>query len=173
MEIEEKIIFQKTRKKELDEAVRAGRRAQDIAVEIMNSLDEAKSWSTIDIIGGGIMPDMIKYDAIGNAKKMTDQLQLALQNFRTELADVTEEMHCDIYTEISSALCFADYFFDDLFTDWLVRSKINESRNKADQTCGQIQKILQNLNQIQQQTICIQQQLEKELEEAVAVSEAV
>ena len=67
MEIEEKIIFQKTRKKELDEAVRAGRRAQDIAVEIMNSLDEAKSWSTIDIIGGGIMPDMIKYDAIGNA----------------------------------------------------------------------------------------------------------
>ena len=173
MEIEEKIIFQKTRKKELDEAVRAGRRAQDIAVEIMNSLDEAKSWSTIDIIGGGIMPDMIKYDAIGNAKKMTDQLQFALQNFRTELADVTEEMHGDIYTEISSALCFADCFFDNLFTDWLVRSKINELRNKADQTCGQIQKILQNLNQIQQQTICIQRQLEKELEEAVAVSEAV
>ena len=81
-------------------------------------------------------------------------------------------MHGDIYTEISSALCFADYFFDNLFTDWLVRSKINELRNKADQTCGQIQKILQNLNQIQQQTICIQQ-LEKELEEAVAVSEAV
>ena len=60
MEIEEKIIFQKTREKELDEAVRAGRRAQDIAVEIMNSLDEAKSWSTIDIIGGGIMPDMMQ-----------------------------------------------------------------------------------------------------------------
>lgn len=69
MEIEEKIIFQKTREKELDEAVRAGRRAQDIAVEIMNSLDEAKSWSTIDTIGGGIMSDMIKYDAIGNAKR--------------------------------------------------------------------------------------------------------
>lgn len=68
---------------------------------------------------------------------------------------------------------FCRLFFDDLFTDWLVRSKINESRNKADQTCGQIQKILQNLNQIQQQTICIQRQLEKELEEAVAVSEAV
>lgn len=52
MEIEEKITFQKTRQKELDEAVCAGRRAQDIAVEIMNSLDEAKSWSTVDIIGG-------------------------------------------------------------------------------------------------------------------------
>lgn len=173
MGIEEKITFQKTRQKELDEAVRAGRRAQDIAVEIMNSLDEAKSWSTVDIIGGGIVADLIKYDAIGNAKKMTDQLQLALRNFRTELADVTEEMHGDIYTEISSALCFADYFFDNLFTDWLVRSKINESRNKVDQTCGQIQKILQNLNQIQEQNICIQRQLEKELEEAVAVSEAV
>ena len=173
MEIEEKITFQKTRQKELDEAVCAGRRAQDIAVEVMNSLDEAKSWSTVDIIGGGIVADLIKYDAIGNAKKMTDQLQLALRNFRTELGDVTGEMHGDIYTEMSSGLWFADYFFDNLFTDWLVRSKINESRNKVDQTCGQIQKILQNLNQIQEQNICIQRQLEKELEEAVAVSEAV
>lgn len=173
MELEEKITFQKTRQKELEEAVRAGRRAQNIAVDIMNSLDEAKSWSTIDIIGGGIVSDMIKYDALGKAKTMTDQLQLALRNFRTELADVTEEMHGDIYTEISGALCFADYFFDNLFTDWLVRSKINESRNKVDQTCEQIQKVLQNLNRIQEQNSCMQRQLEKDLEEAVAASEAV
>lgn len=173
METEEKIAFLKTRQKELEEAVCAGRRAQDITVDIMNSLDEAKSWSTIDIIGGGFVSDMIKYDALGKAKTMTDQLQLALHNFRTELADVTEEIHGDIYTEISSTLCFADYFFDNLFTDWLVRSKINESRNKVDQTCGQIQKVLQNLNRIQEQNIRMQRQLEKELEEAVAVSEAV
>ena len=55
MEIEEKIGFQKSRQKELEEAVRAGRRAQDITVEIKNHLDEAKSWSTVDIIGGGIL----------------------------------------------------------------------------------------------------------------------
>ena len=173
IEIEEKISFQKTRQKEIDEAVSAGRRAQNITIEIINSLDEAKSWSTVDIIGGGILSDMIKYDAIGNAKRMTDQLQLALRNFRAELADVTEEMHGDIYTEISSTLCFADYFFDNLFTDWLVRNRINESRNKAEQTCEQIQKVLQNLHQIKEQNICIQRQLEKELEETVAVSEAV
>ena len=54
IEIEEKISFQKTRQKEIDEAVSAGRRAQNITIEIINSLDEAKSWSTVDIIGGGI-----------------------------------------------------------------------------------------------------------------------
>lgn len=54
-----------------------------------------------------------------------------------------------------------------------MRTRINESRNKAEQTCGQIQKVLQNLHQIKEQNICIQRQLEKELEETVAVSEAV
>lgn len=173
MEIEEKIAFQKSRQKELEEAVRAGRRAQDIAVEIKNHLDKAKSWSTVDIIGGGILSDVIKYDAIGKAKEMTDQLQLALRSFRTELADVTEELHGDVNTEISSALCFADYFFDNLFTDWLVRTRINESREKVDQTCSQIQKILQNLGGEQVESVRVQSQLEKELEEAVAVSDAV
>ena len=173
MEIEEKIAFQKSRQKEMEEAVRAGRRAQDITVEIKNHLDEAKSWSTVDIIGGGILSDVIKYDAIGKAKGMTDQLQLALHSFRTELADVTEELHGDVNTEISSALCFADYFFDNLFTDWLVRTRINESREKVDQTCTQIQKILQNLCSRQEESVRVQSQLEKELEEAVAASDAV
>ena len=173
MEIEEKIAFQKSRQKELEEAVRAGRRAQDIAVEIKNHLDKAKSWSTVDIIGGGILSDVIKYDAIGKAKGMTDQLQLALRSFRTELADVTEELHGDVNTEISSALCFADYFFDNLFTDWLVRTRINESREKVDQTCTQIQKILQNLSSKQEESVRVQSQLEEELEEAVTASDAV
>ena len=173
MGIEEKIGFQKSRQKELEEAVRAGRRAQDITVEIKNHLDEAKSWSTVDIIGGGILSDVIKYDAIGKAKGMTDKLQLALRSFRTELADVTEELHGDVNTEISSALCFADYFFDNLFTDWLVRTRINESREKVDQTCTQIQKILQNLGSRHEESVRVQSQLEKELEEAVAASDAV
>ena len=173
VEIEEKIAFQKTRQKELEEAVRAGRRAQNIAVEIKNHLDKAKSWSTVDIIGGGILSDVIKYDAIGKAKGMTDQLQLALRSFRTELADVKEELHGDVNTEISSALCFADYFFDNLFTDWLVRTRINESREKVNQTCTQIQKILQNLGSRQEESVRNQSQLEKELEEAVSASDAV
>ena len=129
MEIEEKIAFQKSRQKELEEAVRAGRRAQDIAVEIKNHLDKAKSWSTVDIIGGRYL--------------------------------------------VSSALCFADYFFDNLFTDWLVRTRINESREKVDQTCTQIQKILQNLGSKQEESVRVQSQLEEELEEAVTASDAV
>ena len=63
--------------------------------------------------------------------------------------------------------------FDNLFTDWLVRTRINESREKVDQTCTQIQKIIQNLGSMQEESVRVQNQLEKELEEAVAASDAV
>ena len=58
-------------------------------------------------------------------------------------------------------------------TDWLVRTRINESREKVDQTCTQIQKILQNLGSKQEESVRVQSQLEKELEEAVSASDAV
>lgn len=50
-----------------------------------------------------------------------------LRTFRTELADVTEEMHGDIYTEISSALCFADFFLTIcLQTGWCAARLMNQ-----------------------------------------------
>ena len=54
-----------------------------------------------------------------------------------------------------------------------MRTRINESREKVDQTCTQIQKILQNLGSKQEESVRVQSQLEEELEEAVTASDAV
>ena len=68
---------------------------------------------------------------LNSAQSNVQDLQTALRNFRTELADVKEGISADIHLEIGDFLHFADYFFDGLFTDWMVYDRISESKNKS------------------------------------------
>lgn len=53
------------------------------------------------------------------------------RGFRTELADVTEQVSGDLHLEIGDFLHFADFFFDGLIADWMVHDKIAESYDRA------------------------------------------
>lgn len=55
------------------------------------------------------------------------QVQRALSDFRTELADVGDIQIPDI--SIGSFATFADYFFDGIFVDWYVQSNIHDAQN--------------------------------------------
>lgn len=117
MNLENEIAFLETQQKEIQEAVTAGKRALDITRKILEDLDSAKNWSTFDLMGGGLIADMAKYDRLNKVQDKIQDLQAALRGFRTELADVTERISGDLHVEIGDFLHFADYFFDGLFTD--------------------------------------------------------
>ena len=134
MNLENEIAFLETQQKEIQEAVTAGNRALDITRKILEDLDSAKNWSTFDLMGGGLIADMAKYDRLNKVQDKIQDLQAALRGFRTELADVTERISGDLHVEIGDFLHFADYFFDGLFTDWMVYDKIN---SRALRRCGQ------------------------------------
>lgn len=168
LELERQSGILKGQKKEVDEAIRAGVKAQSIAETIMEDLNSAKSWSTVDLIGGGILADIAKYDKLDNVQANVKSLQNALRNFRTELADVREQISADIYPEIGDFLHFADYFFDGLFTDWMVRDKINESLARASETCAQIRNILGRLNLLNGEIDASQKNISSELAHVVA-----
>ena len=167
MNLENEIAFLETQQKEIQEAVTAGNRALDIARKILEDLDSAKNWSTFDLMGGGLIADMAKYDRLNKVQDKIQDLQAALRGFRTELADVTERISGDLHVEIGDFLHFADYFFDGLFTDWMVYDKINDSRGRTLRTRDQIQKILGQLNVMDNELCSKKENLKEELEQAV------
>ena len=73
--------------------------------------------------------------------------------------------------EIGDFLHFADYFFDGLFTDWMVYDKINDSRNRTMQTSDQIQKLLGQLNEMDNDLCSKKDNLKEELKQTVLKSD--
>src|SRR5699024_5268438 len=134
--------------REIKEAINAGNCALRIAEKILEDLDSAKKWSTVDLLGGDLIADMAKHDKINKVQDRIQDLQNALRGFRTKLADVTERISGDLYVEIGDFLHFADYFFDGLFADWMVYDRINDSWNRTHQTCEQIQRVLEQLGRM-------------------------
>lgn len=167
LEMERLIAAIENRRKEVREAISAGERARSIAEETLNSLQSAKNWGMVDIIGGGIMSDVIKYDKLKVVKDRTSALQMALRTFRTELADVSGKIDGPVQVEVGEFLHFADYFFDGIFTDWMVYDKIKVSRERAEKTYSQIQEILEQLRQLQENLSMEDEQKRKELEQLV------
>ena len=167
LEMERQIAAIENRRKEVKEAISAGERARSIAEETLEGLQSAKNWGMVDLIGGGIMSDVIKYDKLKSVKDRTSALQMALRTFRTELADVSSQIEGPLQVEVGEFLHFADYFFDGIFTDWMVYDKIKVSQERAEQTYSQIQGILEQLRKMQEQLLAEEEQKRKELEQIV------
>ena len=167
LQLERQIFFLQNQKKEIDEAINAGQAARSISQKILGDLQSAKDWGTWDLIGGGLITDMMKYDKLNSAQSNVQDLQTALRNFRTELADVKEGISADIHLEIGDFLHFADYFFDGLFTDWMVYDRISESKTRAENTCRQIETVLEKLHILLDENAEEQERLAEELEEKI------
>lgn len=159
MESESRVVDLKLRRREIREAIQAGKKAFKRTEAVLESLDSARGWSTMDLIGGGVWSDLAKYDHLDEAQEQVEQLQVDLRRFKTELADV--EINADIQVTVEGFLRFADFFFDNLFTDWEVRDHIDQSIEQVKDTRRQIQRVLDKLERMEGS---IKAQLEDETE---------
>ena len=107
-------------------------------------LESAHGWGVWDMLGGGFFTDIIKHSKIEDANKISYDVQQYLKRFQKELADVNE--FTDIEVNIGSFATFADFFFDGLFADWFVQSKINESISNVENAYSRVESILSDLN---------------------------
>lgn len=128
---------------ELGEAVQAAKTAADVASQVRSELDSAESWGTWDLLGGGIIADMVKHDHLDSAQSAINHLQSCLRNLKTELVDV--HIHVDMEVNTDDFLRFADWFFDGLFADWAMQDRIEEAQNQISAIADQIQTILNRL----------------------------
>ena len=125
----------KRMEKEVREAVAAGERALGSLRNAQKCLDGAKNWGIVDMLGGGLVSSLVKRSAKADLRK-----------FQKELRDVSVSM--DLRMEIGSFLSFADVFFDNLFVDVMVQSKINEARDQVDEAIARVESLLVDLRRL-------------------------
>lgn len=150
-EFEQRITYLNNQERELEEALAAGLEAEEIVEDVLDSLGSAESWGTFDILGGGIIADALKYSNLDEAQTLIEDLQDQLRRFKTELADVTIDSELNV--QVDGFLQFADYFFDNLFTDWAVMDKIHNSQLQVENTKDQIQSVMDKLGMMKAEVL--------------------
>ena len=129
--------------KERWEAIEAGKRARLSLENAMGALDSARGWGIYDMLGGGFISTMIKHSKMDKASNYIEQAKADLSAFSRELGDI------DGYTNVNLSTGdfwgFADWFFDDLLTDWMMQGRINDARRQVQQAIYKVNEILNRL----------------------------
>ncbi|WP_103105631.1 hypothetical protein [Brevibacillus reuszeri] len=129
--------------KELNEAIEAGMATKRHVDKAIEKLESASSWGAWDMLGGGAMSTYIKHGRINEARDAIHLAQKSLRRFERELYDVQRESRIQI--DIGEMLTFADFFFDNIITDWIVQDRISTSLQQAKDKKAKIEKLLGEL----------------------------
>lgn len=150
---------------ELEEALDAGYKAFDLADRIVAELEEAHDMAEWDTFMDSMFIDMQKHEHINNAQDLIGNLRNELRHFKTELADV--QIEGDIQIEMDDFSKFADWFFDNIFTDWDIMEKIENSLEQAQETREQITDTINALKDMRDARMKNRAELQERLENVV------
>ena len=162
VELDRQLADLSHQQKELEEAISAGENAKRLLGQVQDDLDSARSWGTWDMLGGGLIATMAKYDWLDSAQSSIRAAQRALSDFRTELADVSQLQVPSI--QIGEFATFADYFFDDIFSDWFVQSGIKKAQERVSEIRMKLTAALRDLEAASQDLNDQQASLKRERE---------
>ncbi len=95
------------------------------------------------MLGGGLLSDVIKHSHLNDAQDSIDEVQSLLHQFHSELADI--QINEDISIQIDGFTKFADFFFDGIFSDWMVQSRINSSIQAVSDLETKVDKVVSQL----------------------------
>ena len=110
--------------------------ALNITNQLITTLDDAerqltsaRNWGFFDVLGGGLITDLIKHSKLGNAKVAMDRVNYLLQELKQVLGGIS--MPGDYSMNVDGFLTFADFFFDSGLVDVYVTAKIMSSLNEV------------------------------------------
>lgn len=143
-DLEEKKGFLAIQLREVNEAIAAGRNILGQLDSIERSLSDAESCAQWDLFTkGSIITQIEKWSHLDDAKAHAEKLEWLVRRFKTELSDLS--LQTDFSLPDSEGLRFADWFFDGLFVDWTVLSRIQESKENLSPSRYQVEKMLTEL----------------------------
>ena len=92
-------------------------------------LTSARNWGFLDVLGGGLITDLIKHSKLNNAKSSMDRVNYLLQELRRALGGIS--MAGDYSMNVGGFETFADFFFDSGIVDVYMTAKIMSSLNEV------------------------------------------
>lgn len=128
---------------EVQQAVTAGEQALESLENAALKLKSASNWGFVDMIGGGFFASLVKHSKMNDATGYMEDARYRLQVFQKELRDV--HLPSQFQLEVGTFLTFADFFFDDIISDYLVQSRIAETREQLNEAIRQVKQILNDL----------------------------
>jgi hypothetical protein len=136
---------------EVEEAMKCANAVAATAENAMAHLESAEEWATIDVWSrGGLITHIAKYNHMDDAQEEFNNLSVQLRQLRKELKDV-EIVDDSLMMGIDSTGRIFDFWFDNIFTDLNVRSKIREDQDSLHQLQSKIQGIISDLSKAKRQ----------------------
>lgn len=127
------------------EAIEAGERALDSLRGAQKALGSAKNWGLYDLLGGGLIASLIKRDRMKDAAGLMEEARRDLRIFEKELRDV--ELTSGLHIETDDFLAFADFFFDGAVADFLMQTRIAETKERVDEAADRVTALLAALKE--------------------------
>lgn len=134
------------RKREIDEAIAAGYRALDALEDAADSLDSAKRWGIVDILGGGLLTSVVKHSRLGDANRALEKARAEIRAFTHELADVRELENLNAY--VSSWNAFFDIAWDNWLADIMVQKELSDAADRVDDAISKVREAVRRLEAI-------------------------
>ncbi len=139
--IDQKIFVHFAKKREIKEAVNAGKKAKKQLVKIKEDLEQVRSWGSIDIASAGIS-SVRKKKYIDRAQSDANKADALLFRFQKELHDISKQYKIAYQHEIHLLHDFLHHYFNNLIIDWVLKKKIKNTIVGVDQTMDEIEMTL-------------------------------
>lgn len=133
----------KTPQRQRDEAVAAADAALGHLESAYDTLRSAGRWSLFDILGGDLFAALVKHGELDKVNTELDAARDALRVFVQEVRDV--DQGSALRVELGDFLTFADFFFDDPFSDLMVHARINDLKGEIENAIVQVRSVRERL----------------------------
>lgn len=100
----------------------------------------------IDLLRGSFITDVMKHSRMNEASRYIEDAKKDLLIFQRELKDVHGNWNLSFKT--GGFLSFADFFFDGVLADFLMQSKIRETRQQIEDAICKTESLLKELKKM-------------------------
>ena len=114
---------------QISEAINLTNQILGYVEQAERSLSSARNWGFFDVLGGGFIVDMIKHHKLGKAREAMESVNYLMQHLQQVLGSL--QLPADYRMQIGDFATFADFFFDGVFADIYMQSKIMQSLDEV------------------------------------------